>query len=142
MLNLFGNHTLIEGDYNLNNITVMEEIGRGNSHVYKIIIKDTIYALKQIEVKNDYEYQSFLKEISYMRDLSKASPFMIKYIGYFVTLNEINQYTKRKFAHIIMECAEMNLQHLIALRHSEGFHFTKEEIIRITSFLLMAFMDL
>ena len=85
MLNLFGNHNLIEGDYNLKDIRVMEEIGRGNSHVYKVTLKNNIYALKQIEVKTDYEYQNFHNEISYMRDLSQASPFMIKYIGYFVT---------------------------------------------------------
>ena len=59
MLNLFGNHKLIEGDYNLKDIRVMEEIGQGNSHVYKVMLKDSIYALKQIEVKTDYEYQNF-----------------------------------------------------------------------------------
>ena len=30
----------------------------------------------------------------------------------------------------------MNLQHLIAYRYSEGQRFTKEEILKITGFLL------
>lgn len=77
-----------------------------------------------------------------MRDLSQVSPFMINYVGYFVTLHEINQYSKRKYAHIIMECAEMNLQHLIAYRLAEGQRFSREEILKITSFLLEAFVDL
>ena len=70
MLNFFKHHSLVEGDYNLQQIEVVEEIGRGNSHVYNAIIKGHNYALKQIEVKSDYEYQSFLKEISFMKDLS------------------------------------------------------------------------
>jgi len=61
MLNFFAQHTLIEGDFNLVEIRVQEEIGRGNSHVFTAYIKDELYALKQIEIKNDYEYQSFLK---------------------------------------------------------------------------------
>lgn len=124
-MNLFAHHALVEGDYNLNDIHVMEEIGRGNSHVYRVAIQHSIYALKQIEIKTDYEYQSFLKEISYMKDLSLTSPFMIKYIGYFVTLHEINQYSRRKYAHIIMECAEMNLQNLIAHRVAESRQFSR-----------------
>lgn len=54
MLNFFAHHTLIEGDYKLNDIKVMDEIGRGNSHVYTAFIHDDLYALKQIEIKNDY----------------------------------------------------------------------------------------
>ena len=142
MLNLFGNHSLIEGDYNLKDIRVVEEIGQGNSHVYKVMLHDNIYALKQMEVKTDYEYQNFHNEISCMRDLSQASAYMIKYIGYFVTLHQVNQYSRRKYAHIIMECAEMNLQHLIAYRYSEGLRFTKDEILQVTGFLLQAFVDL
>lgn len=77
-----------------------------------------------------------------MRDLSEVSTFMIKYVGYFVTLQEINQYSKRKYAHIIMECAEMNLQNLMVYRNSQGQSFTKSEILRILAFLLDAFVDL
>ncbi len=102
MLNFFAHHTQIEGDYSLKDIKVMDEIGRGNSHVYTVFIHNDLYALKQIEIKNDYEYQSFLKEITYMKEISEISEDMIKYYGYFVTMLEINQYTKRKYAHIVM----------------------------------------
>lgn len=61
MLNFFAEHKLLEGDYKLESILVSEEIGRGNSHVYTAFIDKEMYALKQMEIKNDYEYQSFLK---------------------------------------------------------------------------------
>ena len=84
---------------------MLDEIGRGNSRVYNALIKGKHYALKQMEVKSDYEYQNFLKEISLMKDMSEMSTCMVKYIGYFVTVMDINQYTKQKYAYIIMECA-------------------------------------
>ncbi len=37
-----------------------------------------------------------------MKEISEISEDMIKYYGYFVTMLEINQYTKRKYAHIVM----------------------------------------
>ena len=40
MLNFFAHHSLIEGGYNLKDIKVLDEIGRGNSHVYTAFIKD------------------------------------------------------------------------------------------------------
>lgn len=61
MLNFFAQHSLVEGDYNLKDIKVMDEIGRGNSHVYTAWINNCCYAMKQIEIKTDYEYQYFLK---------------------------------------------------------------------------------
>jgi len=67
MLNFFVQHTIVEGDYNLKDIKVVDEIGRGNSHVYTAFIRNELYAMKQIEIKSDYEYQSFLREISYMK---------------------------------------------------------------------------
>lgn len=67
MFDFFANHTVLEGDYRLSDIKVEEELGRGNAHVYTATIKDHTYALKQIEIKNDYEYQNFLKEISNMQ---------------------------------------------------------------------------
>ncbi len=48
MLNFFAHHTLIEGDFKLNDIRVMDEIGRGNSYVYTAFIRDNLHALKQI----------------------------------------------------------------------------------------------
>lgn len=102
MLNFFAHHTLIEGDYSLKDIRVMDEIGRGNSHVYTAIIHNDLYALKQIEIKSDYEYQSFLNEITNMKKISELSEDMIKYYGYFVTMLEVNQYSKAKYAHIVM----------------------------------------
>ena len=61
MFDFFANHTVLEGDYRIEDIKVEEELGRGNAHVYTISIKGQTYALKQIEIKNDYEYQNFLK---------------------------------------------------------------------------------
>lgn len=40
MLNFFAHHVLLEGGFNLKDIRVMDEIGRGNSHVYTAFIKD------------------------------------------------------------------------------------------------------
>ena len=61
MFDFFANHKVMEGDYRLEDIKVDEEIGRGNAHVYIATIKGKTSALKQIEIKNDYEYQNFLK---------------------------------------------------------------------------------
>lgn len=61
MFDFFANHTVLEGDYRIDDIKVEEELGRGNAHVYTAQIKGETYALKQIEIKNDYEYQNFLK---------------------------------------------------------------------------------
>lgn len=69
--------------------------------------------MKQIKIKNDYEYQSFLKEISLMKETADINSAMIKYYGYFVTLWSIGPFSKIKYAHIIMECARINLQDLI-----------------------------
>ena len=49
-----------------------------------------------------------------MKQLSEGSEYMVKYYGYFITKMEIDQYLKHKYAFIIMECAEMNLEHLVA----------------------------
>ena len=54
MFNFFANHEVLEGDYALQDIKVEEELGRGNAHVYTASIKEEVYALKQIEIKNDY----------------------------------------------------------------------------------------
>jgi hypothetical protein len=105
MFDFFANHVVLEGDYRLEEIKVEEELGRGNAHVYTATIKDNTYALKQIEIKNDYEYQSFLKEISTMQEISKQTEWIVKYHGYMVTKVERNQYDKKKYAYIIMECA-------------------------------------
>ena len=61
MFHFFSHHHLIEGDYNLEDIQIEEELGRGNSHVYTAIIKGQLCAVKQIEIKDDYEYRSFLQ---------------------------------------------------------------------------------
>lgn len=54
MFNFFAHHVLLEGDFQLNDIKVEEEIGQGNSHVYTAVIKEERLALKQIEIKSDY----------------------------------------------------------------------------------------
>jgi hypothetical protein len=48
MFDFFSHHTLLEGDYNLKDIKIEEELGRGNSHVFTAQIKGQMYALKQI----------------------------------------------------------------------------------------------
>ena len=106
MFNFFACHSLIQGDFTLEQIKVEEELGHGNAHVYTASISNKNYALKQIEIKNDYEYQNFLQEISFMKDLSKNSQWFVQYHGYFLTKMERNQFDQRKFAFIVMECAE------------------------------------
>jgi hypothetical protein len=70
MFDFFANHVVVEGDYRLEEIRVEEELGRGNAHVYTACVRGETLALKQIEIKTDYEYQSFLKEIAFMKELS------------------------------------------------------------------------
>jgi hypothetical protein len=48
MLNFFNQHTLVEGNYELKDVKVIDEIGRGNSYVYTASIKGRMYALKQM----------------------------------------------------------------------------------------------
>ena len=48
-----------------------------------------------------------------MKQLSEFSESMVKYYDYFITKMQIDQYTKHKYAFILMECAEMNLEHLV-----------------------------
>ena len=66
---------------------------------------------------------------------------MVKYIGYFVTVMDINQYTRQKYAYIIMECAETNLQNFIAEAKCNS-KLTKVEILTILDFLIKAFAQL
>jgi hypothetical protein len=40
-----------------------------------------------------------------MRELSQDSVWFVKYQGYLVTKMERNQYDKKKYAFIVMECA-------------------------------------
>ena len=44
-----------------------------------------------------------------MKELSELSQWFVKYYGYLLTKMERNQYDKKKYAFIIMECAEINL---------------------------------
>lgn len=48
MDNYFANHQLIEGDFNPDDIYVMEEIGRGNSSVLSVKVHGHVYAMKEI----------------------------------------------------------------------------------------------
>ena len=63
---------------------------------------------------------------------------MVKYVGYFVTISEINQYVKQKHAYIIMECAEANLQNYIS-QGKYNLKLPKDEIFSILDFLIRAF---
>ncbi len=53
---------------------------------------------------------------------------MVKYYGYFITKMEIDQYQKHKYAFIIMECAEMNLEQLVGQNRDELKRFSVENI--------------
>lgn len=133
MFDFFANHVVLEGDYSLEEIRVEEELGRGNAHVYTASIGGQTLALKQIEIKNDYEYQNFLKEISFMKELSQESQWFVKYHGYLLTKMERNQYDKKKYAFIVMECAEINLEQFL----TEHLHYT----YRLSLSLLVSIME-
>lgn len=131
MFDFFANHTVLEGDYRLEEIKVEEELGRGNAHVYTACVREQMFALKQIEIKNDYEYQSFLKEITYMKELSQQSEWFVKYHGYLVTKMERNQYDKKKYAFIVMECAEINLEQLLSDHRNRRSRLNTSEMILV-----------
>ena len=41
-----------------------------------------------------------------MQEISSQSSWIVKYEGYLVTKMERNLYDKKKYAYIVMECAE------------------------------------
>lgn len=99
-------------------------------------------ALKQIEIKNDYEYQSFLKEITFMKDLSQQSQWFVQYHGYLVTKTERNQYDKKKYAFILMECAETNLEQFLAHRRDYRYRLRTPALLRVAEQILSALASL
>lgn len=105
MFDFFAHHEVIEGDYDLKDIQVEEELGRGNSHVYVAKVRGMTMALKQMEIKTDAEYDSFLKEITFMQKVSQWSQWIVKYEGYLVTKMQRNLYERSKYAFLLMECA-------------------------------------
>lgn len=40
-----------------------------------------------------------------MQEISEQSQWIVKYYGYMVTKMERNQYDRKKYAYIVMECA-------------------------------------
>jgi dual specificity protein kinase YAK1 len=77
-----------------------------------------------------------------MKELSHDSECMVKYYGYFITKMEIDQYLKHKYAFIIMECAEMNLEHLLAQHRENQKRFTIENIENFIETVLKALCEL
>lgn len=142
MFDFWAHHSLIQGDYTLPQIKVEEELGHGNAHVYTATISNHQYALKQIEIKNDYEYQSFLQEISFMKDLSKNSQWFVQYHGYLLTMMQRNQFDQRKFAFIVMECAEENLEQFLMQHRDPRRRLTTPAMLRITEQILTALTSL
>jgi serine/threonine protein kinase len=77
-----------------------------------------------------------------MKTLSEESEFMVKYFGYFITKMEIDQYLKHKYAFIIMECAEINLEHLVGQYREKGQRFTVENLESFMETVLDALCEL
>ena len=77
-----------------------------------------------------------------MKDISQKCEDMIKYEGYFLTLMEVNQYETHKYAFIVMERAEMNLEQLIVQKKSQGKRFTEGQLEKAIHFLVGAFLKL
>lgn len=53
--------------------------------MYVAKVRGMTMALKQMEIKTDAEYDSFLKEITFMQKVSQWSQWIVKYEGYLVT---------------------------------------------------------
>lgn len=77
-----------------------------------------------------------------MKDLSERTSCMVKYVGYFLTLEKVSHFSKQKYAYIVMECAEMNLQNFISMKQVDDARLSKDEIFAIIDFLLDAFAEL
>lgn len=110
--------------------------------MYTARVRGETLALKQIEIKTDYEYQNFLKEITFMKELSEQSQWFVRYHGYLVTRMERNQYDKKKYAFILMECAEINLEQFLTQRRQARERLKTGEFLQLAQQILSALTSL
>lgn len=110
--------------------------------MYTARVRGETLALKQIEIKTDYEYQNFLKEITFMKELSEQSQWFVRYHGYLVTRMERNQYDKKKYAFILMECAEINLEQFLTHRRQARERLKTGEFLQLAQQILSALASL
>lgn len=77
-----------------------------------------------------------------MKELSELSQWFVKYYGYLLTKMERNQYDKKKYAFIIMECAEINLEQFLSQRKNYKDRLKTSEIVIILEQILSALASL
>ena len=63
MKGLLNDQKFVEGDVSVDRLQIDKCIGRGNCDVYLAENSGSRVALKQNEIKSDYEYKNFLQEI-------------------------------------------------------------------------------
>ena len=119
MKGLLNDQKFVEGDVSVDRLQIDKCIGRGNCDVYLAENSGSRVALKQNEIKSDYEYKNFLQEIATLKSLSAACPEVVKYEGYFVTSSQSSvgrtkaYGSNKRYGYLLMERADMNLSELI-----------------------------
>lgn len=77
-----------------------------------------------------------------MKELSQQSEWFVRYHGYLVTKMERNQYDKKKYAFIVMECAEINLEQFLVQRKDYRYRLKTNQFLQIMEQILNALASL
>jgi serine/threonine protein kinase len=77
-----------------------------------------------------------------MKELSQESQWFVKYHGYLVTQMQRNQYDRKKYAFILMQCAEENLEQFLVERRGYRRRLKTQELITIIEQVLQALASL
>lgn len=77
-----------------------------------------------------------------MKELSQQSEWFVRYHGYLVSKMERNQYDKKKYAFIVMECAEINLEQFLVQRKDYRYRLKTNQFLQIMEQILNALASL
>jgi hypothetical protein len=77
-----------------------------------------------------------------MKELSQESQWFVKYHGYLLTKMERNQYDKKKYAFIVMECAEINLEQFLTEHLHYQYRLAVHQLVSIMEQILTALTSL
>jgi serine/threonine protein kinase len=73
-----------------------------------------------------------------MKELSQKSEWFVKYHGYLLTQMQRNQYDKKKYAFILMQCAEQNLEQFLVERRGYRRRLRTGEMVSVLEQVLQA----
>ena len=77
-----------------------------------------------------------------MQEISEQSPWIVQYHGYLVTKMERNQYDRKKYAYIVMECAEENLEQFLNMRRDYRYRLPVQDLVSLVEQILAALASL